>query len=137
MKEDCIFCAIVNGAIPSYKIYEDAHFLAILDRFPKCLGHVLLMPKQHTDNLFDLPVELATNLLPVAQKIAHSLQKVLNCKGLNLLQNNGEVAGQEISHFHLHLIPRFDEDKMLITYTNLNPSHNEFEEVLAKIKAVI
>jgi len=137
MKNDCLFCTIIDGELPSYKLYEDEYFCVILDRFPKCLGHVLILPKRHAAHIFNLNEEESSRLFPLAQKMAAALQKSLNFTGLNLLQNNGESAGQEVNHFHLHLIPRFDGDAMAIQYRRQDPSEAEFEEMAEKLKKVL
>jgi histidine triad (HIT) family protein len=137
MKNDCLFCAIADGGIPSYKLYEDGHFYVMLDRFPTCPGHVLILPKRHAENIFDLREDEAAGLIPLAQKIASAIREVTGCKGLNLLQNNGVAAGQEVMHFHLHLIPRFDGDAMVIQCQRQDPSKEEFDGMLEKFKKAL
>ena len=105
--ENCIFCKIAAGEIPSATIYEDADFRVILDIEPASKGHALILPKEHYANLYELPEELASKVLVVAKKVVTAMTEVLGCDGYNVLQNNGEVAGQTIFHFHLHLIPRY------------------------------
>ena len=134
MKNDCLFCAIVDGELPSYKIYEDQYFYVMLDRFPKCMGHTLILPKRHAAFLFDLNDDEGLRLFPLAQRIATVLREVLDFPGINLLQNNGPVAGQEVNHFHLHLIPRYDGDSMAITYKREDPSDDDFKELLAQLE---
>ena len=107
---DCLFCAMVEGKIPYSKVYEDDDFLAILDIRPVSFGHILLIPKSHHTNVTDIPEDLAKKVYPVVQKLSVALIKSLNCDGVNLVQNNGEAAGQEIFHGHLHLIPRYKDD---------------------------
>lgn len=116
---NCIFCRILSGEIPSYVIYEDDDFKAILDASPATKGHALLLPKNHAANLFELGDEVGAKLIPTAKKIALQMKEKLNCDGLNLVQNNGEVAGQTVNHFHLHMIPRYksDEDKTMCLWT--------------------
>lgn len=133
MKNDCLFCAIIDGEIPSYKIYDDGDFYVMLDRFPKCLGHVLILPKRHAEHIFSLNEKEAAGLFPLAQKIAASMKKTLDFPGLNLIQNNGPAAGQEVNHFHLHLIPRYDGDDMAVQYKSQDPSENEFDEMTEKL----
>jgi histidine triad (HIT) family protein len=134
MRNDCLFCGITDGEIPSYKIYEDASFIVIFDRFPKCLGHVLILPKAHAETLFDLPAKTAAKVLPLAKKVAVKLRSELDFTGLNLLQNNGADAQQSVRHFHLHLIPRYGSDAMVAQWKTLNPSPEEFEDMLKKLK---
>ncbi|MCL2456270.1 MAG: HIT family protein [Defluviitaleaceae bacterium] len=125
----CIFCKIVAGELPSYKIYEDAIFVAILNRFPATKGSVLLIPKEHVENTFELSDETLRKILPLAKKIAEKIFDALNCDGINFLQNNGKAAGQEIFHYHLHIIPRFEEDNVKISCPPTDPSPAEFEKI--------
>lgn len=129
IKEDCIFCKIANGEIPSKTIYEDEQFRVILDLGPATRGHALILPKEHAANLFELPEEFAAKIMPVAKKVAISMQEKLHCEGLNLVQNNGEVAGQTVSHFHMHVIPRYSTDGQKIGWVVQEPSSEELEEI--------
>ncbi|NYV66780.1 HIT family protein [Bacillus sp. Gen3] len=104
---DCIFCKIVNGEIPSAKIYEDEHVMAFIDISQVTKGHTLIIPKIHKENIFELTPEIASHLFEVVPKIANALKKEFNPIGMNLVNNNGEQAGQTVFHFHLHLIPRY------------------------------
>ena len=137
MKNDCLFCSIVDGEMPSYMIYEDDCFYVMLDRFPKCLGHVLILPKRHAAYVFDLNEQEAQQLIPLTQKITSALREVLNFDGLNLVQNNGPAAGQEVNHFHLHVIPRFSGDNMAIQFRREDPDAKDFEEMTEKLKKVL
>lgn len=128
-KEDCIFCKIANGEIPSKAVYEDTDFRVILDLAPATKGHALILPKEHAANLYELPEETASKVLLVAKKVAAQMQNKLNCDGLNLVQNNGEVAGQTVRHFHLHMIPRYKEDGQQIAWIPGEPSQEELEAV--------
>ena len=110
---DCIFCKIAAGVIPSATVYEDADFRAILDIAPAHKGHVIILPKEHADNLFSLSDETAAKLLPVAKKVASAVKSVTGCDGINLLQNNGTAAGQSVFHLHVHVVPRFEGDGIL------------------------
>ena len=108
MKDDtCIFCRIAAGEIPSKTLYEDDEFRVILDLGPATKGHALILPKNHYRNLFELPKEQAEKAIVLAKKMALRMQEKLHCDGLNLVQNNGETAGQTVFHFHIHLIPRY------------------------------
>jgi len=113
-KDDCIFCKIANGDIPSATLYEDEHFRVILDLNPASPGHALILPKDHASNLFDLPADLASEALKVAQQVGHTLMDGLHAEGLNVVQNNGEAAGQTVFHFHMHLIPRYSDDTVQV-----------------------
>ena len=105
--ENCIFCKIAAGEIPSATIYEDDDFRVILDIEPASKGHALILPKDHYANLYELPEELASKALVVAKKVITKMTEIVGCDGYNVLQNNGEAAGQTVFHFHLHLIPRY------------------------------
>ena len=106
---NCIFCKIIEGDIPSVKIYEDDHVYAFMDIMPLTKGHTLLIPKSHKENVYDLSPEEASNLFSVAPKIAQAIKETFEPVGMNLLNNNGAKAGQSVFHFHLHFIPRYGE----------------------------
>jgi histidine triad (HIT) family protein len=106
---DCIFCKIVHGDIPSAKVFENEHVLAFLDLSQVTKGHTLIIPKTHKENLFELTPEIAKNIFEVAPTIANALKTAYKPIGLNLVNNNGEKAGQSVFHFHMHLIPRYGE----------------------------
>lgn len=134
MKEDnCIFCKIVSGEIPSKTLYEDENFKVILDLGPATKGHALILPKNHAANLFELPNEDAEKVLIVAKKMAETMKEKLGFAGLNLVQNNGEVAGQTVSHFHIHMIPRYEDDGQTITWVPGEPTQEELEAVRKQI----
>lgn len=134
MKDDnCIFCKIANGEIPSKTVYEDENFRAILDLSPAAKGHTLILPKNHYKNLFELPEETAAEVFAVAKKLGTQLVDKLHSDGLNIIQNNGEVAGQTVFHFHMHLIPRYKDDGQKITWEQGEPSQEELEEIRQQI----
>ena len=108
--ENCIFCKILAGEIPSYKVYEDDDFTVILDAGPASRGHALIIPKEHYKNLYELPEDLAAKAFVLGKKLITELTRILGADGYNLVQNNGAVAGQTVDHFHLHLIPRYEGD---------------------------
>ncbi len=115
-KDDCIFCKLANGIIPTNSIYEDEDFNVILDAAPATKGHALILPKEHADNLFELSEEMAAKVLVLAKKLATHMTEKLGCDGLNVVQNNGTVAGQTVFHFHMHLIPRYNNDEQKIAW---------------------
>lgn len=131
--DNCIFCKIANGEIPGRTVYEDEDFRAILDLGPATKGHTLILPKAHAANLMELPADTAAKVLPVAQKVASLLKEKLGCDGLNLVQNNGEVAGQTVMHFHLHVIPRYENDGQKILWNPTQPAAEELDQVLEQI----
>jgi histidine triad (HIT) family protein len=116
LNENCIFCKIANGEIPSATLYEDEAFRVILDLNPASKGHALILPKKHAANLFELPDETAGKAIVLAKKIAGTLQEGLQAEGVNLVQNNGEAAGQTVFHFHMHIIPRYAQDTVNVTW---------------------
>jgi histidine triad (HIT) family protein len=130
---DCIFCKIIAGEIPSFKVYEDADFLAILDRFPSSAGHVLVLPKRHAADLFELSEAEAAAVLPLAQKLAKKIKATLGCAGVNIVQNNGAAAGQEIFHYHMHIVPRYTNDGLKISLGRTEPELTELEEIAKKL----
>lgn len=134
MKDNCIFCKIASGEIPSYTIYEDDDFKAFMDISPASKGHTILIPKQHADNIFDLDETVASKLLPVAARIARALKAELKCEGLNLLQNNGEAAGQTVFHFHMHIIPRYEVDKVVVKWVEDKYEGEPLDQLSDKIK---
>ena len=137
MKDDnCIFCKLANGDIPTNSIYEDEDFKVILDADPVSRGHALILPKQHYANLYELGDEEAAKIMPLAKKLAKKMTDVLGADGFNILQNNGEVAGQSVFHYHLHLIPRFKDapnKQGLLGFTHLGLSEEEIKEIGAKL----
>lgn len=132
-KDDCIFCKIANGEIPSKTIYEDELFRVILDLGPAAKGHALVLPKNHAANLYEISDEIASKALVLAKKLAKQMAQKLQCDGLNVVQNNGTVAGQTVMHFHLHLIPRYHDDGQNINWVLGNPTQEELEAVRKQI----
>lgn len=130
MKNDnCIFCKLANGDIPTRAIYEDDMFKVILDNAPATKGHALILPKDHAANLFELPEETASEAMKLAKKMAGKMRDILKCDGFNLLQNNGEVAGQTVFHFHVHLIPRYKDDNQEITMKPTHPTDEQLDAI--------
>ena len=127
--QNCIFCKIANGEIPSTTLYEDEDFRVILDMGPATRGHALLLSKEHYANLFELDDELAAKALVTAKKVAARMKDALGADGFNLVQNNGEAAGQTVFHFHMHLIPRYENDGAGITWTPGSTTPEEMAEV--------
>ncbi len=134
MKQDnCIFCKIIAGEIPSQTLYEDNQFKVILDAGPATKGHALILPKEHYANLYELPEDTASDVFKLAKKMMAKMTEKLHCDGFNIVQNNGEVAGQTVFHFHMHLIPRYKNDGEILKYIAGSPSQEE----LAEIKKII
>ena len=127
---NCIFCKIANGEIPSTTLYEDEDFRVILDLGPATRGHALLLPKNHFANLFELDDETAQKAILVAKKMAGKMKDALGADGFNLVQNNGEAAGQTVFHFHMHLIPRYEGDGAGVTWAPGTLTDETREEIL-------
>ena len=131
MREDCIFCKIANGEIPAATLFEDEDFRVILDLNPAALGHALILPKKHAANLFELPDETAAKALVLAKKIGGKLKDGLHADGLNVVQNNGEAAGQTVFHFHMHLIPRYQDDTVNVKWKPGTLTDADKEKILS------
>lgn len=132
--ENCIFCKIANGEIPSATLYEDDDFRVILDLGPASKGHALILPKEHYPNLYELPDELAQKTILLAKRLITELKEVLGCDGYNVVQNNGEAAGQTVFHFHMHLIPRYEGDHAGFGWNIGKLSDADKEEIMEKVK---
>ena len=133
-KEDCIFCKIAAGEIPSATLYEDEDFRVILDIEPASKGHALILPKEHYANLYELDDVIAGKVLVLAKKMITALTEILDCDGYNIVQNNGKVAGQTVFHYHLHLIPRYEDDGVRIGWAQGKLDERVKEEILARMK---
>ena len=133
-KDDCIFCKIAAGEIPSRKIYEDSDLIAIMDLNPTSKGHSLIIPKEHCTNIYDIDEDIAAKVMKTAKKLATKMTVALNCDGFNLLQNNGETAGQTMFPFHMHLIPRYkDADNNMLKFTSVSFSDEEMDAIRDQI----
>ena len=132
-KDDCIFCKIANGEIPSATVYEDSICRVILDVNPANKGHALIIPKEHFDNIYSMDAETAAKIFTIATEVAKAQKAELNPDGLNILQNNGEAAGQTVFHFHMHLVPRYIKDNVTMTWI---PGKADTEELSAFSKAL-
>lgn len=126
---NCIFCRIANGEVPSKTLYEDENFRVILDLGPATRGHALILPKEHYADLYDLPEELAGEAMKLAKKMVTKMTDRLGCEGFNLIQNNGDMAGQTVFHFHMHMIPRYQADGQKIGWKPGEPTQDELEVI--------
>ena len=131
--ENCIFCKLANGDIPASTLYEDEDFRVILDASPASKGHALILPKEHYANLYELDDTLAGKAMILAKKMINRLTDVLGCDGYNLVQNNGECAGQTVFHFHLHLIPRYKDDGVGIGWKLNELTEEDREDILSRL----
>ena len=135
MRDDnCIFCKIANGVIPSATLFEDEDFRVILDLGPATKGHALILPKNHFANLFEIPEEVEAKAFVLAKKIATKMKKVFACDGVNIVQNNGIAAGQTVFHFHIHLIPRYEQDGAGVSWKPGTLTDDARDEILQKWK---
>ena len=130
----CTFCSIVSGDIPATKIYEEDKILAFMDINPCNPGHVLIIPKQHYRNLFDFRPTTAGKIMEVGTKIASAIRLALNPDGLNLFQSNEKVAFQSVFHFHLHLIPRWEDDSLVLPWETKPGTLAEIQEIAVRIQ---
>lgn len=131
--DECIFCKIIKGEIPSTKLYEDDDVLAFLDINPANEGHSLIMPKKHYEKLNDIPAEELKKIIEVVQKISKAVEKGINPQGYNILMSNGEAAEQVILHAHIHVIPRYSTDDFKLTWTHRVYGEGGAEEYKEKI----
>lgn len=136
-KDDCIFCKIANGDIPSATVYEDDLFRAIMDIAPANKGHVIILPKDHAANIYEMTEEAVAKAFVVAKKIAEAVKAATGCDGVNVLQNNGEASGQTVFHFHIHVIPRFEGDTVNVTWKQGAYADGEAAELAKKIAGSI
>ena len=134
VKDDCIFCKIAKGDIPSATVYESNDMKVFLDVAPANKGHALIVPKEHFDNIFQLDAETAGRIFSMATVVARAIKEETGCDGLNVVQNNGEVAGQTVNHFHLHLIPRFKDDDVKVTWKQQETVAEEQDKLAKSLK---
>ena len=132
---DCIFCKIANGEIPSATLYEDEDFRVILDLGPASKGHALILPKAHAANIYEISDDMAAKAMILAKKMATKMTEALKCDGFNIVQNNGEPAGQTVFHFHMHQIPRYEGDQVGITWKPGTLTDEVKNEILEKLKS--
>ncbi len=134
VEKDCIFCKIAGGEIPSSTVYEDDDFRVILDLGPASKGHALILPKQHFKDLCEIDSVIASKVLPLAGKIGTAMKKSLGCTGFNVVQNNGVSAGQTVFHFHVHIIPRYDNGPEMVAWTPGKATPEELAEISNSIR---
>ena len=132
--EDCLFCKIIKGEIPSKKTYEDEYCIAFLDINPANPGHTLVVPKGHAQNIYDIDERVLSRTIITVKKIAQSLKEKMKAEGVNVIQNNGREAGQIVYHIHFHVIPRFANDNVIITYPKAKIEEKDFDEIQKKLK---
>ena len=130
----CIFCKIVQNQIPASVVYEDERVLAFLDIKPLNEGHTLVIPKAHYENIFDIPSSLIKYVHGVTKQIAFAVKKTTNADGISIIQQNGKAAGQDVFHLHVHIIPRYEGQK-LPSFSELSEANREeLNQTAAKIR---
>jgi len=129
----CVFCKIVNGEIPAYKVYEDEDFLAFLDIAQASVGHTLVVPKKHFSNFLEADEETISKLFVLAAKLAKQITQNLEVAGFNILNNYGTVAGQSVNHLHVHILPRYEHDSITIKFAQNHLSESEMQALIARI----
>jgi hypothetical protein len=135
--ENCIFCKLANGDIPTATVYEDEYLRAIMDAAPANKGHIIILPKSHAANIYEIEDEYVSRAFVLAKKLAVALKKLTGCDGVNILQNNGGAAGQTVFHFHVHVIPRFKNDDCTIVWKPTSYEDGEASEVAKKIAELL
>lgn len=130
---ECVFCKIINGDIPSFKIYEDEHTLAFMDIAKDVDGHILAIPKKHVKNIFDCDAETLERLMMTVKKVAYHLIDDCGYNGVNLLNASDESAGQSVPHFHIHIIPRKNNDE-IDAWPKFNGAERDIEEIFDRLK---
>lgn len=135
---ECIFCSIAQGKIPCAKVFEDNEVLAFLDVNPLTKGHALVIPKKHFENVFDIEENALEKIIIAAKRISAKMKEVLKADGIRLSQSNGARAGQVIFHFHLHIIPRYHDDRISMhdhgAARSTSANMEELQEIAAQIK---
>ena len=132
--EDCIFCKLANGVFETNTLYEDDDFRIILDAGPATKGHALILPKAHYANIYEISADLLAKAAVLAKEQAEHMTKVLGADGFNIVQNNGETAGQTVFHFHIHLIPRFKDDGQKIGWNPGSPDEQDQKKLCELLK---
>lgn len=134
--QNCIFCKLAGGDIPTNVIYEDEMFTVIMDASPATRGHALILPKEHAANIYELSDEAASKVFVLAKKLATKMTVILKCDGFNIVQNNGEVAGQTVFHFHMHLIPRYigDGNEQKLGWNHADLSADEIAQICKELQ---
>ena len=131
---NCIFCEILKNKSPCWKVYEDKSVIAIFDIYPAIEGHILVLPKEHYQDIYDIPEELIAHIGKVCKKLALNLKKTLNVKSVNLIHGSGKSAQQDVFHFHMHIIPRKKDDNFKLHYDHKLEIKPKFDKLLSKIK---
>ena len=135
MADDCIFCSIVAGDAPATIVDEDEHTLAFMDIHPWTRGHALVIPREHHENLYDIPDETLSQVMAAAKRLGGRVREGLNADGVNLLNSTGRAAWQTVFHFHVHVIPRYDDDPLELPIRPQEGDKDEIAEDAEKLRA--
>ena len=130
----CVFCKIINGEIPAFKVYENDYVVCFLDINASSTGHTLVVPKKHIKNMFDLDEENAIEIIKAVKVVTSILKEKLGVEAVNIINNSGELAGQTVMHIHFHVIPRYENDGIVISPKQTEPDFNKLQETLDKLK---
>jgi len=134
---DCIFCKIIEGKIPCNKVYENKDVLAFLDMSPVNRGHVLIVPKKHSETLLDTDEQVLCKIIKATKKISNGVMKAVNANGINIIVNNFKAAGQIVPHMHMHIVPRFSSDGFTYTEPKKKFSESEMQKVAENIRKAL
>ena len=137
MGDDCVFCKIVKGELPAAKVYEDSQIVAFLDIAPVNKGHTLVVPKEHYENIYDLPEELLKRIASLSKKLSTAIKEATSADGITIHQSNGKAAGQVIMHFHIHIMPRYENDSVGLTWKHKKYGEGEATEYASKIRTAL
>ncbi|MCT4612803.1 MAG: HIT family protein [Clostridia bacterium] len=134
LNNECLFCKIIKGEIPAFKVYEDEYTLAFLDKFPSGEAHALVIPKVHAEKIFDMTEDMSGKVFKTVNRVAKMMKDNLGIEDLNVLQNNGSVSGQIVNHVHVHLIPRKLNDNIEIDWESNEMEDEKLEKILERFK---
>lgn len=135
MSEECTFCKIINKEKQAYFVYEDEKCAAFLDAYPVNEGHTLVVPKRHYENIYDIPEEILVHIMRISKRLALNYQKIFHSIGLNIIQSNGKAAMQTVFHFHLHIIPRYQDDGLALFRHHFSRTNSNLSKTYQKIVA--
>jgi histidine triad (HIT) family protein len=135
MADDCIFCSIVAGEAPATKVDEDEHTIAFMDIHPWTKGHALVIPKEHTANLYEIDPEELAHVAAAAQRLAKKMRDTLECDGINLLNSTNPAAWQTVFHFHMHVIPRYSDDPLQLPVRPQEGDMDEIKQIAEQLNA--
>jgi histidine triad (HIT) family protein len=135
MAEDCLFCKIVAGDVPAQRVDEDEHTIAFMDINPWTRGHALVIPREHTPNLYEIPEDELARTTAAAKRLARRMKERLGCDGINLINSCEPAAWQTVFHFHIHVIPRYDDDPLRLPTRPQEGDPEEIEKVAEELRA--